>query len=107
MKAQTLGNTVMYRVLGSTSALKVLDYLIAFRKYDVTITDIQRGANVGRKQIYESLDNLVGWKLVKRTRKIGRSWMYQLNLEDEVAQAMTNVSGLLVERAKEVYAAKA
>ena len=64
---------------GDTPRLKTIDYLITGRAFDYSISDIARGADIGRTQAYATIQELQTEGIVIPTRKHGTSQFYQFN----------------------------
>jgi len=67
---------------------RVLDFLADHVRYDHNMTDISNNANVSRPTLYKLLDELVKEKLIVITRTMGKSKMYQINMENPIIKAM-------------------
>ncbi|MFL6378457.1 MAG: winged helix-turn-helix domain-containing protein [Nitrososphaeraceae archaeon] len=56
-----------------------MDFLIQFREYDYTESEIARRTGLTPKTVSRELEILVNENIVDKTRKIGRSNLYILN----------------------------
>lgn len=74
--------------LFSTPAARVLDFLILNQRFDYSESDISRLAAVPPRTLQRVLPNLLRERLVKRTRKSGKAFMYVLNHDSERALAL-------------------
>ena len=75
------------RTFNSTSA-RVLDFLILNQQFDYSQSDISRLARVPPRSLQRILPTLVSEKLVSRSRKSGKSFMYLFNSKTERGQAL-------------------
>ncbi|MEP0823927.1 MAG: hypothetical protein HRF40_00420 [Nitrososphaera sp.] len=74
--------------LFSNPAARVLDFLILNQRFDYSESDISRLAGVPPRTLQRVLPNLLRERLVKRTRKSGKAFMYVLNRDSERALAL-------------------
>jgi len=92
---------------GDTPQLRVLDFLIDNHFFDFPMTKIARGANVSYNSIRLFFPQFVESGIIIKTRKVGKSDYYKLNLQHPFVQNLLKldwnlVTGKTVE--KEVYA---
>ena|SRR3989344_1724849 len=66
---------------GDTPQLRVLDFLIDNHFFDYPMTEIAKGANVSYNSLKIFFPKLVESKMLVKTRKIGKSDYYKLNIE--------------------------
>ncbi len=71
---------------GDTPQLRVIDFLIGFHFFDYPLTQIARESNVSYNSLKSFFDNFIESGIVIRTRKIGKSDYYKLNLENPFVQ---------------------
>jgi len=67
---------------GDTPQLRVLDFLIDNHFFDYPMTEIARDSNVSYNSIKKFFSNLVKSGIVVKTRKVGKSDYYKLNLDN-------------------------
>lgn len=67
---------------GDTPKLRVLDFLIDNHFFDFPLTEIARGSNMSYNSLIIFFPNWIKKKIVIKTRKIGKSDYYKLNLEN-------------------------
>ncbi len=72
--------SIFLEYLGDTSQLRVLDFLIDNHFFDFPVTEIARGSNVSYNSLMSFLPSWIEKKIVTKTRKIGKSDYYQLNI---------------------------
>lgn len=70
------------------STAKILDFLLIFREFDYSESDISRNAGISTRHIYRALPKLLDLALVEQTRVSGRSKMYKINANSEAVQAL-------------------
>ena len=67
---------------GDTPQLRVLDFLIGFHFFDYPITQIAKEANVSYNSIKTFFPQFIKSGIVIKTRKIGKSDYFKLNMEN-------------------------
>ena len=72
----------------NTSAAKVLDFLLLNRDFDYSESDISKTAMIPYRTLQRTLPKLVEEKLVIQTRKSGRSYMYEANMDSKRTQTL-------------------
>lgn len=84
------------RVLGETPYIKVLDFLLSEgRVLDYSLTDISKHTGVSWSTLHSVWPELVKLGIVVKTRTIGRSKLYKLNEESQLAQILMKSDFLL------------
>ena len=71
---------------GDTPQLRVLDFLIGFHFFDYPLTEIAKNSNVSYNSLKVFFDNFIESGIVIKTRKVGKSDYYKLNLENPFIQ---------------------
>ena len=80
---------------GDTPQLRVLDFLIGFNFFDYPLTEIARNSNVSYNSLKSFFDNFVKSGIVIKTRRIGKSDYYKLNLENSFVQNLIRLDWML------------
>jgi phage antirepressor YoqD-like protein len=83
--------------MGDSPTVRVFDYLMTERDLDFSITDMAKNAKIGRATLYRIWDNLVQYKIILPTRKIGKAKLYRLNIEDPKIKKLIEIDDMLVE----------
>ncbi len=92
---------------GDTPQLRVLDFLIGFHFFDYPLTEIAKEGNVSYNSLKSFFDNFIESGIVIKTRKVGKSNYYKLNLENPFIQNLIKLdwnltkSNLLLESEKQ------
>ena len=81
---------------GDTPQLRVLDFLIDNHFFDFPMTEIARGANVSYNSIKLFFPQFVKSGIVIKTRRIGKSDYYKLNLQHPFVQNLLKLDWNLV-----------
>jgi hypothetical protein len=74
--------SIFLEYLWDTPQLRVLDFLIDNHFFDYPLTEIARGSNVSYNSLASFFDDWAERKIVIKTRKIGKSDYYKLNLDN-------------------------
>lgn len=82
-------------VFGESLKTKVIDFLIDNQEFDYSLTDIEKGAEVGWTTLLQFWPELVKLGIVKKTRKIGRAELYKLNLESPLVKKLIEIDMLV------------
>ena len=69
---------------GSTS--KILDFLSTYKDWDYSISDISRNVGLSFKTTLSEIRNLSDQEVIIKTRNVGKSNMYKLNLDSKQGQ---------------------
>lgn len=65
---------------GDTPQLRVLDFLVDNHFFDFPMTQIAKGSNVSYNSLKKFFSRLIKSGIIYKTRKIGKSDYYKLNL---------------------------
>lgn len=68
---------------GDTPQLRVIDFMIENHFFDYPLTEIARESNVSYNSLKVFIDDFVKKEIFIKTRKIGKSAYYQLNLKNQ------------------------
>ncbi len=75
------------RIFNSTTA-KILDFLLTNQEFDYSESDISKLASVPPRTLQRALPLLVEEGLVRHTRKSGKAFMYEANLDSKKTRAL-------------------
>lgn len=81
MKAKE-NKSLFLEQFGDTPRLRVLDFLIENHFFDYPMTEIARKSNVSYNSIILFFENWIKRNILIKTRKVGKSDYYKLNLEN-------------------------
>lgn len=81
---------------GDTPQLRVLDFLIDNHFFDYPITEIARGANVSYNSLKVFFPKLVESRILIKTRRIGKSDYFKLNLKNIFIKNLIKLDWMLV-----------
>jgi len=85
--------------LGENPKIRVLDFLMDNFALDFSLPQIAQGSRVAYTTLIQILPKLLKQEIVTETRKIGKSKLYKLNLENPIAKAFFAIDMKLSEAA--------
>ncbi|MBI2628892.1 hypothetical protein HYW74_02320 [Candidatus Pacearchaeota archaeon] len=83
---------------GDTPQLRVLDFLIGFHFFDYPVTEIARESNVSYNSIKLFFPQFIKSGIVVKTRKVGKSDYYKLNLDNDFVKNLIKLDWNLTKR---------
>ncbi len=85
-------------LFGDTPQLRVLDFLIGNHFFDFPMTEIARESNVSYNSLKVFFDDFIDKKIIVKTRKIGKSIYYKLNLDNPFVMNLVRLDWSLTRR---------
>src|SRR3972149_4504193 len=82
----------LQKLFEDSSIAKLLDFFTLYRDFDYPKTEISKNSGVSWKTLYRLWPLLEKYKLVIKTRQIGRATLYKLNTESPIAVALNNLA---------------
>ncbi|HLD05130.1 MAG TPA: helix-turn-helix domain-containing protein [Candidatus Nanoarchaeia archaeon] len=92
--------TPFIELFGKNPFIKVLDFLITYQLFDYPLTEIAKKSGVSYSTLQTSWDKLVKNRIVIKTRRIGKSNLYQLNTKNPAVQQLIKLDWNLVQGRK-------
>jgi hypothetical protein len=98
LMARALSNSLidetgpLERLFSSRATTRIIDFLVTFREFDYPLTEIAENTGVNRRTVERVMPNLIHYGVVKVTRTVGRSKMYQCNTGSPLVKGVINVS---------------
>ena len=83
---------------GDTPQLRVLDFLIENHFFDFPMTKIAKESNVSYNSIVTFFGNFIQSGIVIKTRRIGKSDYFKLNLENSFVINLIRLDWILTKR---------
>jgi len=83
---------------GDTPQLRVMDFLIDNHFFDYPMTEIARESNVSYNSLKLFFPDLIKSEILVKTRKIGKSTYYKLNLNNIFIKNLIKLDWLLAKR---------
>ncbi|MDO8508988.1 MAG: hypothetical protein Q7S27_04865 [Nanoarchaeota archaeon] len=93
--------SLFLKQFGDTPQLRVLDFFIDNHFFDFPLTEIARESNVSYNSLKLILPQFIKNGIVYKTRRIGKSDYYKLNLENLIVKNLMKLDWMLVERSME------
>lgn len=75
------------QVMGNSQETKVLEYFLQWDMFDITATDVAKGARINRNRTYEVIDVFVKKKILVPTRTMGKVKFYELNKKSPIVHS--------------------
>lgn len=97
MKAKK-NKSLFLEQFGDTPKLRVLDFLIDNHFFDFPITEIARQSNVSYNSLKQFFPSIVKSGIVSKTRKIGKSDYYKLNINNPFIKNLIKLDWILTKR---------
>ncbi len=79
-KAKEKSEGLFGDILGNHAIMKVLGFMMKKPDSDFSISQIAKGAGIGRTTLFRIFDTLEGFSIIKKTRVIGNAKLYALNI---------------------------
>lgn len=83
---------------GDTPELRVLDFFIDNHFFDFPLTEIARESNVSYNSLTSFFSSWIKKKIIVKTRKIGKSDYYKLNLENSFVRNIIKLDWSLTKK---------
>ncbi|MEK6935534.1 MAG: hypothetical protein AABW67_02010 [Nanoarchaeota archaeon] len=74
--------------LGDNPKMRILDFLMDNFSQDFSLPQIAEGGKVAYTTLIDLLPKLLKQEIITETRKIGKSTLYKINLDNPVAKAL-------------------
>ena len=74
--------------LGDNPKIRILDFLMDNFAHDFSLPQIAEGSNVAYTTLIDILPKLLKQDIIIETRKIGKSKLYKINLDNPIAKAL-------------------
>mgnify|MGYP001608267099 FL=1 len=91
--------TAFVEVFGTSPLIRVLDFLITYREFDYSLTDISKETEVGWNTLHSFFFKLVDKGIVKETRQVGRAKLYKLDIENAIAKKLIEINNVVTSKA--------
>lgn len=83
---------------GDTPQLRVLDFLIDNHFFDYPLTEIAKESNISYNSLKMFFDYFISQGILIKTRKIGKSDYYKLNMDNEFIKNLIKLDWMLTKR---------
>lgn len=80
---------MLTEIFGNCPKVKVIDLLISHPGSEYSKTDIANLSGVSRSTLYEFLDQLKEYGIIKPTKKVGNTQLFEVNMSSEITQLIS------------------
>ena len=70
---------------------KVLDFLLTFEGFNYSKAEIARNSEIDYETFYNLWEKLEYYDIVKKTRNMGKTTLFTLNMESNIVKALKNL----------------
>lgn len=83
---------------GDTPQLRIMDFLIDNHFFDYPVTEIARESNVSYNSLKSFFPNMIKAGIVCKTRKIGKSDYYKLNMNNLFVKNLIKLDWIITKK---------
>ena len=87
--------TLLIKFIGNSPPLRIIDFFLDNRLFDYSKNEIIKNLNMSRTTFFTNWKELEKYKIVKVTRKIGKSKLYKLNEENDIVKKLILLDSVL------------
>jgi len=95
---QKENKSIFLECFGDTPQLRTFDFLIDNHFFDFPMTEIARGANVSYNSLKMFFPTLVESGILVKTRRIGKSDYFKVNIENSFMKNLIKLDWMLVKK---------
>ncbi len=88
--------SIFIDVFGENPVIKILDFLITFKAFDYPLTEIAKNARISYSTLQLIWPRLENHNMVIKTRRIGKSNLYKLNIDNPAIQQLIQLDWNLI-----------
>ena len=93
--------SLFFKQFGATPQLRVLDFFIDNHFFDFPLTEIARESNVSYNSLKLIMPQFIKNEIIYKTRRIGKSDYYKLNMDNLFVKNIIKLDWMLVEKSME------
>ena len=93
-------NSIFIEVFGNSPIMKVLDFLITFADFDYPLTEISKNSGVSYSTMQTFWTRLEKNSIVVKTRRIGKSDLYKLNISNPAVKELIKLDWKLTKNSE-------
>ncbi len=93
--------TIFVEVFGNNPIIKVLDFLISYQLFDYSLTEIAKNSEVSYSTLQTFWDKLEKNNIVIKTRRVGKSDLFKLNVKNPAVQQLIKLDWNLIKGVEE------
>ncbi len=91
--------SLLIQLIGETPLFKIIDFLVDNKGLDFTKKGIATGGNISRASLFNYWSELEKHKIVKITRKFGKTRLFALNSENPITKRVLELETTLIREA--------
>lgn len=95
MRTKKENKSIFLKQFGDTPQLRVIDFLIDNHFFDFPVTEMARESNVSYNSLKLFIGDFVKNQFLVKTRKVGKSDYYKLNLENQFVKNLIKLDWAL------------
>jgi DNA-binding transcriptional ArsR family regulator len=81
-------DSILLRMLGNTPELRIIDFLLDNPRLDFSRKEIREAVGSTKRTLADKIPKLEYLGVIKESRKVGRTTLYKINLENEGVRAL-------------------
>ena len=93
--------TLFIEIFGKNPVMKVLDFLMTYQLFDYPLTEIAKNSGVSYSTLQTFWNRLEKNNIVIKTRRIGKSDLYQLNTNNPAIKQLIKLDWNLIKGSEE------
>lgn len=101
-----MADSIFLEKMGDSPQTKILDFLLTFREFDYSPTDIAKESEVSWITAKKVISHLRKQEILIETRKVGRAKMYKLNANNKFVKDLTALYDSLLNSVIDIAAKK-
>ncbi|MBI2045289.1 hypothetical protein HYT23_04490 [Candidatus Pacearchaeota archaeon] len=78
-------------VFGESPFVKVLDFFLTYEDFDYPISFISKETETKWETIEKIVEMLIKKGFIKKTRKLGKAWLYALDKENKLTKLLIHI----------------
>jgi len=87
---------ILPKILGDYPLIRVLNFLLTFREFDYSLSDIAEESDVAWSTLHQFWPKMEQMGMVTFTREVGNAKMYKLNTKSKLVQDFIRFADSLV-----------
>jgi len=82
--------SILTKLFGDTPIIRLFDFLTTYDDFDYSLSEIAQLSGIHYNTLRKLWPRLEASGIVKKTRKVGKATLYQLNKENLIAQKLND-----------------
>ena len=83
-----LEESILLKTFGNTPELRIVDFLLDNPRLDFSRKEIREAISSTKRTLSDKIPKLENLGIIKESRKIGKSTLYKINLENETVKCI-------------------